>query len=107
MRFLGGVTGMSKMSALVFRSAGGGVDAPCMVFCLDGAPLEPLIALKIFTESMVELRSFRFLRGAIPARSKALVRGPRERVSDSGGGGVRLRRSSSGELPPARSVIPP
>lgn len=75
LRFFCGVTGISKRFGLASRGAGGGVDAPCVVFRLDGAPLEPLIALKIFTESMVELRSFLFLRGAIPARSKALVRG--------------------------------
>lgn len=87
---------MSKMSDLVAR---GRLDAPCVVLRLEGA-LEPLISLKKFTESMVELRGFRFLEGDILARSKALVRGRGEGCWQCDR--VQLKGSSSGDLPPAQ-----
>lgn len=66
---------MSQMGGL---ARCGGVDARCVLSRLDSA-LEPLIPFKKFKESTVELRNLRFLEGAIPAKSKALVRSLEEK----------------------------
>lgn len=74
LRCFGGVSVMSKMDGLALC---GGVEARCVLSRLDSA-LKPLIPFKKFKESTVELRNLRFLEGAIPARSKALVWSPKE-----------------------------
>jgi hypothetical protein len=84
----------------------GGVDARCVLSRLESA-LEPLIPFKKFKESTVELRNLRFLEGAIPARSKALVRGLEEDCRQREGGGKAQVEISQRQRHPARGQVLP